>query len=355
MAEKQKVEQQIPAMYGTFRLKGRVDKIDTTNYDSETSTKRKRRAITLIMRTSKDNTVSVPLSAIAQDSVYFVKRDENGKEEERKIIPWDERNTTPLPEGFYPMSRIMVGVEQEIDENGQEKNKSQFKILYDAIEDIYNFVKVGDELFIRGDVTVESYENRRGETVSTVRLNPNQISMRNKNDKLDFDDPNFAEDNSITQPLIIQDVEIDEDNEKAAVNGLVIGRKREGTIEIEIEGKDNLMFAKTLKNLSVENPYGAITLQARISNEGSVGPQKVWDDVFNTWVVPKTRQGGFRTRYVYIAMVAESYDNVTYTEENVAEFRNTFCRGKQEFGSNTAEATTNTTTTRGSEDIWGSI
>ena len=179
--------------------------------------------------------------------------------------------------------------------------------------------------------------------------------MRNKNDKLDFDDPNFAEDNSITQPLIIQDVEIDEDNEKAAVNGLVIGRKREGTIEIEIEGKDNLMFAKTLKNLSVENPYGAITLQARISNEGSVGPQKVWDDVFNTWVVPKTRQGGFRTRYVYIAMVAESYDNVTYTEENVAEFRNTFCRGKQEFGSNTAETTTNTTTSRGSEDIWGSI
>ena len=112
------------------------------------------------------------------------------------------------------------------------------------------------------------------------------------------------------------------------------------------------MFAKTLKNLSVENPYGAITLQARISNEGSVGPQKVWDDVFNTWVVPKTRQSGFRTRYVYLAMVADSYDNVTYTEENVEEFRNTFCRGKQEFGSN---STADTTTHGGSEDIWGSI
>ena len=97
MAEKQKVEQAIPAMYGTFRLKGRVDKIDTQNYDSKTSTGRARRALTLIMRTSKDNTVSVPLSAIAQESVYYVKRDENGKEVERKIIPWDERNTTALP------------------------------------------------------------------------------------------------------------------------------------------------------------------------------------------------------------------------------------------------------------------
>lgn len=354
MAENQKMEQEIPAMYGTFRLKGRVDKIDTQNYDSETATHRKRRALTLTIRTSKDNTVSVPLSAIAQDSVYYVKRDENGKEEDRKIIPWNERNTTPLPEGYYPMSRILVGVEQETDENGQEKNKNQFKILYDAIEDIYNNVRVGDELFLRGDVTVESYENRRGETVSTVRLNPNQISMRNKNDKLDFESPDYVEDNSITIPMIIQNVDIDEGNEKAAVNGLVIGRKREGTIEIEIEGKDNLMFAKTLKNLNAEYPYGSISLQAKISNEGSASPQKVWDDVFNTWVVPKTRQGGFRTRYVYIAMVADSWDPDTYTEENVAKFRNTFCRGKQEFGSNSTQESSSTKNA-GSEDIWGSI
>lgn len=353
MAENQKIEQSIPAMYGTFRIKGRVEKIDSSSYDSETSTKRKRRVLTLVLRTSKDNTVSIPLSAIAQDSVYYVKRDENGKEVDRKIIPWAERNNTPLPEGFFPMSRVLVGVEKEIDENGNERNKNQYKILFDVIEDVYNNVKVGDELFIKGDVSVENYKNKRGETTSSVHLNPNQISMRNRNEKLDFDNPEFIEENSISQPMIIQDVEIDEQNEKAAVNGLVIGRKKEGTIEIEIEGKDNLMFAKTLKNLSTENPYAAITLQAKISNEGSYGPQKVWDEVFNTWVV-QPRQTGFRTRYVYLAMVANSYDNVTYTEENVQEFRNTFCRGKEEFGANTESHSTHT----GSEDmdnIWGNI
>ncbi len=353
MAENQDLKQAIPAMYGTFRLKGRVDKIDTSNYDSETATKRKRRALTLTIRTSKTNTVSLPLSAIAQDNVYYIKRDEDGKEVDRKIIPWSERNTTSLPEGFYPMSRVRIGVEKEVDENGVERNKNQFKILYDAIEDIYNFVKVGDELFIQGDVSVESYKNRRGETVSAVRLNPNQISMRNRNDRLDFDSPDFVEDNSISQPMIIQDIEIDEEKQEAAVNGLVIGRKREGTIEIEIEGKDNLMFAKTLKNLSVENPYAAVTLQAKISNEGVSGPQKVWDETFNTWVV-QPRQTGLRTRYVYIAMVADSYDPVTYTEENVTEFRNTFCRGKEEFGANNVNQSNHV----GSEDtdnIWGSI
>lgn len=352
MAENQKVDQAIPAMYGTFRLKGRVDKIDTSNYESETSTGRNRRVIDIYLRTSKDNVVRIPLSAVAQDSVYYVKRDENNKEVDRKIIPWNERNTTPLPEGYFPMSRVLVGVQQETDENGVEKNKNEFKILYDAIEDIYNYVKAGDELFIRGDVSVESYVNRRGEKSSSVRLNPNQISMRNKNDKLDFDDPEFIEDNSISQPMIIQNVEMDESNERASINGLVIGRKREGTIEVEVEGKDNLMFAKTLKEMIVDNPYMAITLQARISNEGNNAPQKVWDDVFNTWVV-QPRQGGSRTRYVYIAMVAGSNDNVTYNEENVTEFRNTFCRGKEEFGSNSNGQ--NSMPHRGSEDIWGSI
>lgn len=353
MAENQKVEQAIPAMYGTFRLKGKVDRIDTSNYESETSTGRSRRALDIYLRTSKDNVVRIPLSAIVQDSVYYVKRDENGKEIDRKIIPWDERNTTPLPEGYFPMSRVLVGVQQEVDENGVEKNKNEFKILYDVIEDVYNYVKVGDELFIRGDVSVESYVNRRGEKSSSVRLNPNQISMRNRNDKLDFDDPEFVEENSISQPMIIQDVEIDEANERASINGLVIGRKREGTIEVEVDDKELLTFAKNIKNLSIENPYGAITLNLRISNEGVNTQQKVWDDTFGIWVTPKTRQAGSRTRYVLLSMVEDSYDNVTYNEENVTEFRNTFCRGKEEFGSHAGDQNSNSNNSN--DDIWGSI
>lgn len=352
MAENQKTKQEIPAMYGDFSVFGKVERLDKEKFISQTQTGREKRSLSIGLRTAKDNMIFINMTAIAQDNVYFSKRDEQTKQTETKIVPWAERETFSMP-GFLPMSRVNVGVDQTVKEDGTLDNNNQIKIMFDALQDIYDHVNIGDDLYIKGSVSVESYFTQAGEKRSVVRLNPNQISKRKAGQEINFEAEDFVERNTLNQTIIPTDVEFDTDADRAVIYGLVIGNKKEGTIEFEVVGEDDMKFAKRLKELITETPYLAIGVQAKIVNEGNVGAnQKVWDDFLQTYVV-KRRQQGQGTKYQYVAAIQDSQDLTTYTEENVAAFRDTFCRGQEEFGANNAQQATGG---KGSEDsLWGNI
>ncbi len=355
MAEQEKQKQEIPAMYGNFRVYGKVGKLDKTNFNSMTKTQREKRTLTIGLNTTKDNMVYINMSAVAQNNVYFVKRDpETHKTADTKIIPWDERLTNNLPDEYVPMSDVLVGVEQtkETTENGAEKlvNKLLHRTMFDALQEVYDHVEVGDDLFIQGSISVEKYTKQNGEVANIVRLVPSRITKRTQITPLNFDDEQFVERNEITQRLIPQSVDISEDESRAIINGLIIGNKKEGMMEIEVP-KEEIPFAKSIRNMIQDTPYMSIQINGKIVNENNFSqPEKVWDEDFQTWVtVPATaRQQGSGTKYVYVTMVRDSKDVTTYTEENVEAFRNTFIRGQQEFGKTNSG-------NQGSEDIWGSI
>ncbi len=352
MAENEKKTQEIPAMYGNFRVYGKVEKLNKKDFNSMTKTNREKRSLTLGLRTSKDNLIFISMSAVAQDNVYFVKRDsETRKTVDTKIIPWADRLTNNLPEEYVPMSSVSVGVVQEekVNENGATvlENNTVIRVMFDALQEIYDHVEIGDDLFIRGNVSVESYYTNSGEKRNVVRLTPSQISKRRQLEPLNFDAADFVEQNVLTQTIIPQSVEFDDDQTRAIINGLVIGNKKEGMIEVEIN-KDSIPFAKRIKSMIEETPCMSIGMNMRIINEGNVGQQeKIWDEDFQTYITPPKRAQGSGTKYLYDSMVQDSVDKVTYTEENISEFRNTFLRGQQEFGSNNSS--------QASEDLWGNI
>ncbi len=355
MADQEKQKQEIPAMYGNFRVYGKVGKLDKANFNSTTKTQREKRSLTIGLNTTKDNMVYINMSAVSQNSVYFVKRDpETHKTADTKVIPWNERLTHNLPKEYVPMSDVLVGVEQTkvTTENGAEKfdNNLLHRTMFDALQEIYDHVEVGDDLFIQGSVTVEKYTKQNGEIANIVRLVPSRITKRTQITPLDLNAEDFVERNEMTQRIIPQSVDINDDESRAIINGLVIGNKKEGMIEIEIP-KDSIPFAKSIKNMIQETPYMSIQLNCRIVNEGSVSqPEKIWDEDFQTYVAPPAtaRTQGAGTKFAYVTMVSGSKDITTYTEENVESFRNTFIRGQEEFG---AASSGN----QGSEDIWGSI
>lgn len=346
MAEQAK-KQEIPAMYGNFTIYGRVEKINKENFESKTQTQKDKRSLTLTIRTAKDNVVILPLTAVAQENVYFSKRDEENKTSDTKIIPWSERNNFNVP-GYLPMSRVNVGVEQNEKPDGTKENISSYKIMFDALQDIYDHVNVGDELFIMGSVSVENYIAQNGEVRNTVRLIPTQISKRTQSGTTDFDDPDFQERNELNQTIIPTSIEVDEEANRAVIFGLVIGNKREGTIEFVANRKEDMSFIKVLQGKIANNPYLSLRLNARIANSGRQEEQKVWDETWQTYII-QPRVGGSRTVYEYNGLVNGSFDEMTYNAENIEAFRNAFCRGQQEFGSNS-------TGNKGSEDaLWGTI
>ena len=349
MAE-EKLKQEIPAMYGTFRLYGRVEKIDKSNFISQTQNNRERRSISIRLRTSKTNTVNIAMSAIAQETVYFSKKIEETGANDVKQCPWAQRQTFGVAEGYLPISRVNVGLTQTTNEDGTKVNNNVYRILFDALQDVYDNVEVGDCLFIMGSVTVESYFTNNGEKRNTVRLTPTQISKRKVEGEIRFDDPDFQETNEYIQTIIPTNVEYDSEKQKGVLYALVIGQKREGAIEFELgEGLDT--FCKKIQSEMAENPCISLRVAARISNEGTADNREEFNEEWGIKQIDTTVRGGARTRYVLTSVVKDSEDKTTYTEENIEAFRNAFCRGKQEFGSNTVASTN-----KGSEaDLWSNL
>lgn len=344
--EKEKVQQNIPAMLGTFKLCGVVEKLDKSKFETKTQTQKDKRALNIGLRTSKDNLVFVNMSAVVQKDVYFSKRSDDGKSSETKIVPWDERLKwyDDSSDGFLPMTRISIGVKQTVNDKGEKENDTRIRIPFDALKHIYDYVEIGDELTISGNVSVESYFTQSGEKKNIVRLNPTRIYKMKK--ELNFEDENFVEKNEIIQKFITNDVELDEENKRAIIYADVIGQKREGVMEIQIQGEQDYNFAKNFKIITQSNPYMAVTAVCKIVNEGNfVTEEKTWDDFFQTWVTaPKRTSSGSRTKYMYVNLEQGSRDDSTYTAENVEEFRNTFCKGQEEFGKSTEAG-----------DVWDSI
>lgn len=345
MAEKEVQKQEIPAMYGDFNVRGKVEVLNKENFISQTKNQKERRSLTIGLRTAKNNLIYIAMNGFEQNEVYFVKRDEETKKSETKVIPWSDRLDFDM-EGFAPMSRVDIGVEQTVTADGKKENVRHTLIMFDALKEIYDHVNVGDELRIRGNVSVESYKDKNGETKNSVRLNPSAIYKLVS--PLDFDAEDFAETNVMNQTIIANDIEIDEKTNRGVISGKVIGNKRTGVIEITVlEDKTNEL--KMIQRRVQEYPFMAFRVQARIANESNATPVEEVSDFWGFATKTEKRESS-RTIYQYVGIVNDSQDIDTYTEENIKEFEDTFCRGQEEFGANSVSGN------KGSEnDLWGNI
>lgn len=345
--EKQRQKQEIPAMRGTFEIRGIVTSFDKVeSYEKKTKTKKDMRKIVFDVTSSEGNIHRMQLQAFKADKVYFSGKQKTETGEEKTVIKevlWNDRLKFK-EEGFAPIDRVSFGLEKVKDEEtGKESNKLETMFTFDAIEQIYKLLNVGASIFVRGNIQVEEYTAQNGEKRNATRFIPNQIYLTQE--PIDFNAEDFKERALFELFAIAEEIEFT-GTEEATVTGLVIGNQRLGRQTLVFKNDPSLpenfslsTWMNALRNFQSAKPYIAATFVGNIVNTANTAETSVDETKVDEWGIPVTfhsplrnRGNGFRREFICSGIVGESVDNETYTPENVDEFISQFIKPKDEFG-----------------------
>lgn len=345
--EKQRQKQEIPAMRGTFEIRGIVTSFDKVeSYEKKTKTGKDMRKIVFDVTSSEGNVHRMQIQAFKSDKVYFSGRQKTESGEETNVVKevlWNDRLKFK-EEGFSPIDRVSFGLEKvKNEETGKESNKTETMLTFDAIEKIYNLLKVGDSIFLRGNIQVEEYTAQNGEKRNATRFVPNQIYLTQE--PIDFNAEDFKERALFELNAIAEEIEFT-GTEEATVTGLVIGNQRLGRQTLVFKNDPSLpndfdlsIWMNALRNLQSSKPYVAATFVGNIVNAANATETSIDKTQVDEFGIPvsfhsplRNTGSGFRREFICSGIVGGSADNVTYTPENVDEFIVQFIKPKDEFG-----------------------
>lgn len=347
MAEKeQRQKQEIPAMRGTFAIRGIVTTFDKVEgFVQKTKTEKEMRRIRFSVTSSEGNIHSLQLQAFQSENVYFSGREKQEDGTEKIVteqVAWNNR-LKYKKEGFLPIDRVSYGLKKVVNpDTNKEENERHIKLTYDAIEDIYNSLEVGMSVYVRGNIQVEEYTAQNGEKRNTTRLIPNQISLTGS--PIDFNAEDFKEQAVFELGVIAEDIEFS-GTEEATITGLFIGNQRLGRQTLVVRNdecfKDDPEFDLTnllngLRSVKAYKPYVYVTFVGNMVNATNheVAEPEVTTNPFgfkNTKSPLRPTGSGFRREFLCKGVVDSLIDMDTYTPENVDQFIAQFIAPKDEF------------------------
>ena len=345
--EKKKQKQEIPAMRGTFAIRGIVTSFDKVeSFEKKTKNGKDMRKIVFDVTSSEGNIHRMQLQAFKSDKVYFSGRqkDETGAEKTVvKEVLWNDRLKFK-EEGFSPIDRVSFGLEKTTDpETGKESNKTETMLTFDAIEKIYNLLNVGASIYVRGNIQVEEYSAQNGEKRNATRFIPNQIYLTQH--PIDFNAEDFKETAMFELQAIAEEIEIT-GSEEATITGLVIGNQRLGRQTLVFKKDDSLqedfdlaVWMNPLRSFQRAKKYISATFVGNIVNTANSVDTSSSSGAVDDWGIPvsfqsplRNRGNGFRREFICSGIVGETVDNDTYNPENVDAFISQFIKPKDEFG-----------------------
>lgn len=347
MAEKeQRQKQEIPAMRGTFAIRGIVTTFDKVEgFVQKTKTGKEMRRIRFSVTSSEGNIHSLQLQAFQSENVYFSGREKQEDGTEKIVteqVAWNNR-LKYKKEGFLPIDRVSYGLKKVVNpDTNKEENERHIKLTYDAIEDIYNSLEVGMSVYVRGNIQVEEYTAQNGEKRNTTRLIPNQISLTGS--PIDFNAEDFKEQAVFELGVIAEDIEFS-GTEEATITGLFIGNQRLGRQTLVVRNdecfKDDPEFDLTnllngLRSVKAYKPYVYVTFVGNMVNAANheVAEPEVTTNPFgfkNTKSPLRPTGSGFRREFLCKGVIDSLIDMDTYTTENVDQFIAQFIAPKDEF------------------------
>lgn len=347
MAEKeQRQKQEIPAMRGTFAIRGIVTTFDKVEgFVQKTKTGKEMRRIRFSVTSSEGNIHSLQLQAFQSENVYFSGREKQEDGTEKIVteqVAWNNR-LKYKKEGFLPIDRVSYGLKKVVNpDTNKEENERHIKLTYDAIEDIYNSLEVGMSVYVRGNIQVEEYTAQNGEKRNTIRLIPNQISLTGS--PIDFNAEDFKEQAVFELGVIAEDIEFS-GTEEATITGLFIGNQRLGRQTLVVRNdecfKDDPEFDLTnllngLRSVKAYKPYVYVTFVGNMVNAANheVAEPEVTTNPFgfkNTKSPLRPTGSGFRREFLCKGVIDSLIDMDTYTPENVDQFIAQFIAPKDEF------------------------
>ena len=343
--KEQRQKQEIPAMRGTFAIRGIVTSFDKVEgFERKTKNGKNMREISFDVTSSEGNVHRMRLQAFTSDKVYFSgkRKKENGEEERvTQEVAWNERLKFK-EEGLLPIDRVSFGLEKEVDpETGKEENKKETMFTYDAIEKIYNLLTVGASVYVRGNIQVEEYTKQNGEKGNATKFFPTQISLTQK--PIDFNAEDFKEQAVFELNAIAEEIE-ESGSDEFTITGLVIGNQKLGRQTLMFKNDPSLPedfkleeWVNPLRNFKRAKKYIAATFVGYIVNTVNVEEEE--EDGVDEWGIKKSSKSilrrtvnSHRREFLCTGIVSGTVDNETYTEESVDKFISQFIKPKDEFG-----------------------
>lgn len=307
----------LPETKGSFQLKGIVSGTEKENFFKEIKTKKSNKDMRMInfgVNYADGNTLYVNLQGMEQDKVYFSKKAENkGDKPETIPVSWTDRFSYNR-EGFRLIGKN-IGVKKKVDGNGKTVNDKKIMTDFDACREVYENLKDGASVFIRGILDYSSFLDDKGNKKTSTKLVPNQISLCAD---IDFNDDNFAQQNDFNQVIIYMGIDQEKKDDKPTgrfvVAAKIVTYSNIEDVEFIIENKDLAnKFRKSLK------PYNAIKVSGHMVSstqiETVVDEEDDWgeEDAIEKVSAPAKRE------FIITGAKGSTVDKELYTEANVTE------------------------------------
>lgn len=235
-----------------------------------------------------------------RDKVYFTKNEGDNK---RSVVShsWSQRNENFDNERLIG---IQVGIEKAINkQTGKLANVKKNMTEYDICEYLYNNLKDGMSVFIKGSVSYSVYNDRHYTTFI-----PNQISLLSE----DIDFNNHTVSASFKQPICFKGIEKNEDGE-FVVSGYNISYNSVEPVEmyIKAEQKD---LAKTIKNKV--KPYSYITVWGKMVSEATTSKVE-GDDIWGESSEMDRVSAPTLQKLIITGADPKTIDTSVYSEEKI--------------------------------------
>ena len=252
MAEKKK-GLGLPQTRGSFQIRGKVSGTQKDNFYTEKITKTGKpwRSVNFGVEFANGSIVYLGLNGMERDSVYFSKRNEEGKTE-TKAVPWKDRFT--FAEEGYSIIGTNIGVKRILDAKGNEVNDKKRLTEYDACKEISDNLVDDKTVFARGNIEFSSYNDNH-----QTRFVPSQVSLGKD---VDFDAEDFRPTADFTQMIVFMGISKSDDGSKFIVSAKIVNYNSIEDAEVIIKdaGLANV-FRKNLKPYTSINVWGSISVE----------------------------------------------------------------------------------------------
>ena len=321
MAEKK--EHVLEQTKGVFELLGKVVNIDRENaYQEKTMDKGKNkgkvyRSLRFGIKTSNENTITVSMFSFLPEEVY-IWDSEAKKGGKVKYDLWKKNR-----KGYEKQKKVPLQTRVGIEQGEDGKNITVHLPSFDVMEYIYDNLNNEDSVIARGSISRNTYENKSGDTQTSINYNLESLFKMKK--EVDFDAEDFVEKSVFTENFIYESADINTREKYADVYGKTVnyhGKTNDASYRINFSDDEDGSMEQMAKTLAKKVAYGSVLeIHGDLVNRAVTVEveEEQDDDLMMLLAGKKNRMATTRTYVNYMEMHGvDSIEPKKYTEEDVA-------------------------------------
>jgi len=233
--------------YGNFKVRGIVSGLqsDYAFIEKTSDSGFTHRTLKFNVKTSPDNIVQVKLWAGKFDKLKITTSDRDDDREDQYLDYTDDVYNN-IPEGYEPFMGVSIGLTQ----NDEGKNVTVKRAGFDAVKEIYDNLKDGDVVFVKGR---NKFRKHNENIYEELEINGIFHSTAN----MDFESEEFEELSAFDQTVVLVDGELDKNTKRANLTTYIITDK-EGTFvqyPFHVDANKGKKYANMGKKLA-KFPFG---------------------------------------------------------------------------------------------------